>query len=146
MASFGVGPHWLPSTSNSIFDIIAPANYADAAALAVIATASVAYTLRKYTWDRPDPYEYIWYERPQANGAKGNAARVTRNIAQRLEELVGRLRPATTRPQADLVVGPASRHILGFSVWNRRRVREPASTRASSALWPRGPLRRSVGL
>ncbi|KAF3023641.1 hypothetical protein E8E14_013081 [Neopestalotiopsis sp. 37M] len=87
MESLGAGFQWLPPGSSNVLDMVKPATYGDAAALAVMAAASAAYTLRKYTWDRPDPYDYIWYERPQANDAKGGAARTTRNIAERLDEL-----------------------------------------------------------
>lgn len=88
MGSLDAGLHWLPPVSKNVLELLIPATYSDATALAVIAAASAAYTLRKYTWDRPDPYEHIWYERPQANDAKGAATRTTRNIAERLEELV----------------------------------------------------------
>ncbi|KAH8199396.1 hypothetical protein TruAng_006440 [Truncatella angustata] len=35
----------------------------------------------------PDPYQHIWYERPQADDAKGSTSRMTRNIAERLGEM-----------------------------------------------------------
>ncbi|KAF4539528.1 NADPh-cytochrome p450 reductase [Lasiodiplodia theobromae] len=64
-----------------------PQSYADVAALGVIALGSAGYILRNYTWDKPDPYDYIWYERPQLkNGGALNAKKETRNIAQKLEE------------------------------------------------------------
>ncbi|KAK6201991.1 hypothetical protein LQW54_009204 [Pestalotiopsis sp. IQ-011] len=87
MESLGAGFQWLPPASGSVLDMVTPATYRDAAALAVIAAASAAYGLRKYTWDKPDSHDYIFFERPQANDAKGGAARTTRNIAERLEEL-----------------------------------------------------------
>lgn len=64
-----------------------PKSAADIAALGVLALGSAGYLLRGYTWDKPDPYDYIWYERPQLkNGGALNAKKETRNIAQKLEE------------------------------------------------------------
>ncbi|KAF2090285.1 riboflavin synthase domain-like protein [Saccharata proteae CBS 121410] len=64
-----------------------PNSLADAAALAVVALGSAGYLLKGFTWDRPDPYIYQWYEKPQfRNGAIGNSKKETRNIAQKLEE------------------------------------------------------------
>ncbi|OJD31960.1 nadph-ferrihemoprotein reductase [Diplodia corticola] len=64
-----------------------PQNYADVAALGVIVLGSAGYLLRKYTWDKPDPYDYIWYERPQLkSGRVLNPNKETRNIAQKLDE------------------------------------------------------------
>lgn len=117
MESLGAGFQWLPPASGNVLDMVTPATYGDAAALAVIAAASAAYSLRKYTWDRPDPYDYIWYERPQANDAKGGAARTTRNIAERLEELVRPSSMTTMLPATkSSIPEPASGHLLGFSV------------------------------
>ncbi|KAK9413791.1 putative NADPH--cytochrome P450 reductase [Seiridium unicorne] len=87
METLGTGIEWLPPASQNVLELLKPATYTDAAALAVFAAASAAYTLRKYTWDKPDPFQHIWYERPQASDGAGSAARTTRNIAERLEEL-----------------------------------------------------------
>ncbi|POR35598.1 NADPH--cytochrome P450 reductase [Tolypocladium paradoxum] len=67
---------------------LAPGTFIDTMAVLVMAAASVAYLLADYTWNRPDPYRHIWYEKPQdQDGATTSASRATRNIAQRLEEL-----------------------------------------------------------
>lgn len=69
--------------------ILAPQTLVDAAAITVVVLISTAYFLREYTWDKPDPYRHFWYERPQETGGLGQAKQgVTRNIAQRLDELV----------------------------------------------------------
>lgn len=79
----------LPIDMTELVRQIAPQTYADAAAITVVGLASAAYFLRDYTWDKPDPYRYVWYERPQAqDGATNQANKTTRNIAERLEELV----------------------------------------------------------
>ncbi|KAH8669097.1 hypothetical protein BX600DRAFT_379943 [Xylariales sp. PMI_506] len=79
---------WLDGVpSQKILSSITPTTFLDAAALAVIGAGSAVYALRKYTWDRPDPYEHIWYERPQADGSGASVSKITRNIVQRLDEL-----------------------------------------------------------
>lgn len=66
----------------------APSTLLDTAALSVSALAAAAYFLREYTWDKPDPYRHIFFERPQAQEGFIQGAAKTRNIAERLEELV----------------------------------------------------------
>jgi NADPH-ferrihemoprotein reductase len=65
-----------------------PTTYADAVALIALGLISVGYLLPSYTWNRPDPYAYIWYERPQQKECATNRVKVTKNIVQRMEELV----------------------------------------------------------
>lgn len=66
-----------------------PHNAADFAALVVISITLAAYLTRGIFWDRPDPYHYLWYERPQlkdGSGAVAAAQKATRNIAKKMEE------------------------------------------------------------
>lgn len=73
----------------SLLKQVAPSSFLDTIALGIAAAATAAWLLRKYTWDKPDPYHYIYFERPQVqDGFLASRKRVTRNIAQRLEELV----------------------------------------------------------
>ena len=60
----------------------------DLAAMAVLATLSVLYFSKGILWNRPDPYLYKMYERPQEHLAKQSVAQSTRNIAQKLEQTV----------------------------------------------------------
>ncbi|TDZ31867.1 NADPH--cytochrome P450 reductase [Colletotrichum spinosum] len=76
----------LPESTLKLLSQFAPATVADTAALAAAGLLSAAYVLRGYTWDKADPYDYIWYEKPQ-QGAGGSAAKKSKNIAERLEEL-----------------------------------------------------------
>lgn len=74
-------------TLQELSNAASPKSAADIAALGVLALGSAGYLLRGYTWDKPDPYDYIWYERPQLkNGGALNAKKETRNIAQKLED------------------------------------------------------------
>ncbi|KAJ0331488.1 hypothetical protein COL922a_011865 [Colletotrichum nupharicola] len=79
-------PGPLPESTLKLLSQLTPNTFADTAALAAAGLLSAAYVLRGYTWDKPDPYNYIWYEKPQ-QGAGGNAAKKSKNIAERLEEL-----------------------------------------------------------
>jgi NADPH-ferrihemoprotein reductase len=61
----------------------------DIAALGLLAAGTAGYLLRGTAWDKPDPYQHIWFERPQEkDGACRAAKAATRNIAQKLEEAV----------------------------------------------------------
>ncbi|GJD03698.1 NADPH--cytochrome P450 reductase [Colletotrichum higginsianum] len=79
----------LPEGTLRLINQLAPESLADTAALAATGLLSAAYVMRGYAWDRPDPYEYIWYEKPQQDAAGGSSAasKKSRNIAERLEEL-----------------------------------------------------------
>ncbi|KAH6894373.1 hypothetical protein B0T10DRAFT_589930 [Thelonectria olida] len=62
-----------------------PQSTADVVALAAVGVASAAYMLNGIAWNRPDPYDHIWYQRMEPRGS-GGGAKATRNIAQKLEE------------------------------------------------------------
>ncbi|KAL1631784.1 hypothetical protein SLS56_004305 [Neofusicoccum ribis] len=74
-------------TLKELSKVARPQSAADLAALGVFVLGSAGYLLRGVTWDKPDPYDHIWYERPQLkNGGTLNAKKETRNIAQKLDE------------------------------------------------------------
>ncbi len=69
--------------------LFTPATTIDTAAVVVAISLLASYLLADYTWNRPDPYKYILFEKPQLqDGAAGLASQTTRNITQRLDELV----------------------------------------------------------
>lgn len=80
----------LPAEVAQVLKQLAPSSFADTAALAAVGLVSSAFLLRRYTWDKPDPHEYIFFEKPQAQEGFLNKVKTTRNIAERLEELVSR--------------------------------------------------------
>ncbi|OLN89753.1 NADPH-cytochrome P450 reductase 2 [Colletotrichum chlorophyti] len=84
-------PGALPESTLKLLSQLTPTNAADAAALTAGGLLAAAYVLRGYTWDKPDPYNYIWYERPQQGAGAGSANKRSKNIAERLEELSSRL-------------------------------------------------------
>lgn len=60
----------------------------DLAMMAVLGAASTAYMSRGRLWDKPDPYQYKWFERPQEQMIGKAGAQQTRNIMEKLEETV----------------------------------------------------------
>ncbi|RYP03675.1 hypothetical protein DL764_004980 [Monosporascus ibericus] len=67
---------------------LAPSTFVDALALAAISFTLCAYLLRGYAWERPDPHQHLWFERPQAAGVEGCSGKATtRNITEKAQEL-----------------------------------------------------------
>ncbi|GKZ36454.1 hypothetical protein AbraIFM66950_007526 [Aspergillus brasiliensis] len=84
-------PAWQlsPALWQELTKVLTPTGFADYAALTLLAMIGTTYLSRGMIWDQPDPYNYLWYERPQlkmAGAAGPNAHQETRNIAQKLEE------------------------------------------------------------
>lgn len=65
------------------------ASFDDVVAMAVVALLSAAYLLRGTLWDKPDPYLYKMYERPQEKMGTKGAAAITRDVAERMQQVVG---------------------------------------------------------
>ncbi|KAG9793222.1 NADPH-cytochrome P450 reductase [Exophiala dermatitidis] len=67
--------------------LLSKASYDDFLLLAVLLLGGTAYITNGILWNKPDPYHYQWFERPQAAVADLLSAKTqTRDIAQRLEE------------------------------------------------------------
>jgi NADPH-ferrihemoprotein reductase len=61
--------------------------YDDYFVLALLALGGAGFLTKGSLWDKPDPYHYKWFERPQEDLLSGNTTQhQTRNIAQKLEE------------------------------------------------------------
>lgn len=60
----------------------------DLATMALVGVASAAYMFRSTLWDKPDPYHYKWFERPQEMMGATSCAQKTRDIAEKLDETV----------------------------------------------------------
>lgn len=79
----------VPEIFDQVITISKPKSFADLVILIVTIIALFGYLARDKTWDKPDPYHHLWFERPQLkNGSKRSASKQTRNIAQRMEDLV----------------------------------------------------------
>ena len=60
----------------------------DFAAMAVLATLTVLYLFNGTLWNKPDPYLYKLYERPQEKLPGLSASKSTRDIGKKLEQTV----------------------------------------------------------
>jgi NADPH-ferrihemoprotein reductase len=86
-ASFLSGPIFNTTITNLLREGTRTAAYDDIAVLALLALGGAGYLTRGSLWDKPDPYHYKWFERPQESALNGrHIKKETRNIAQKLEE------------------------------------------------------------
>jgi NADPH-ferrihemoprotein reductase len=93
MASSPPFPSQALHDSAKLLAELAPRTVLDTAAVVTAGALLGAYFLADHTWNKPDPYQYIWYERPQEQGGGSHSAsQTTRNIAERLKELVSSTR------------------------------------------------------
>jgi hypothetical protein len=79
---------WFHSHLPALVEVSRYVAYDDVAVLAFLALCGARYLLHGIVWDRPDPYEYKLYERPQEKVNGKAAQKATRNIAQKLDEVV----------------------------------------------------------
>ncbi|THV96488.1 cytochrome P450 reductase 1 [Aureobasidium pullulans] len=75
-----------PAFNNVFSHLSKNAGFEDIAAMALVGAASAAYMFKGTLWDKPDPYLYKWFERPQELMGGRAGAQQTRNIAEKLEE------------------------------------------------------------
>ena len=86
-ASFLSGPIFNSTITNLLREGTRTAAYDDIVILALLALGGASYLTRGSLWDKPDPYHYKWFERPQESALNGrHIKKETRNIAQKLEE------------------------------------------------------------
>lgn len=74
-----------PSTFNAFESILHHAKKDDIAFIALIIVSGLLYTL--FIRDKPDPFDYVWYEKPQVIDADAKESD-TRDIGKRLDEAV----------------------------------------------------------
>lgn len=60
----------------------------DVVAMAVLAILSAVYLMRGALWDKPDPYLYKMYERPQQKMGSKTVTAATRDVAERMQQVV----------------------------------------------------------
>ncbi|KAI4751152.1 cytochrome P450 reductase 1 [Aureobasidium sp. EXF-3400] len=75
-----------PTLNNVLTHLSKNAGFEDIAAMALVGAASAAYMFKGTLWDKPDPYHYKWFERPQELMGGRAGAQQTRNIAEKIEE------------------------------------------------------------
>ena len=77
-----IPPHFLHQIATSL----RPSSVGDFITLILLAFLGAAYLLRGIVWDKPDPYYYKYFERPQQLEGSSSQQQATRNITQKLEE------------------------------------------------------------
>jgi hypothetical protein len=75
-------------TANFMVGSIQSASLDDVVAMAVLAILSAVYLARGTLWDRPDPHLYKMYERPQEQIGSNSEAPVSRDVSERMQQLV----------------------------------------------------------
>lgn len=76
-------------TASTIAHYLETAALDDVVAMVVVAILSAVYVVRGTFWDRPDPHLYKMYQRPQENMGSKSIATVSRDVSERMEQLVG---------------------------------------------------------
>jgi NADPH-ferrihemoprotein reductase len=75
------------TVTDALREVVRSAAYDDMAVLALLALGGAGYLTRGSLWDKPDPYHYKWFERPQELALSDRRRKTeTRNIAQKLQE------------------------------------------------------------
>ncbi|MCJ1391072.1 hypothetical protein MMC18_003933 [Xylographa bjoerkii] len=68
------------------FELVCDIPIDDVALLGAAVAAFAAYLLKGTLWNKPDPYQSTWFERPQEQDSARNLKKETRDISQKLEE------------------------------------------------------------
>ena len=78
----------LPLAAEEALSKLVPSSSIDAAALLAVTVGSTVYFLRNSIWR--DPYHHLWFDRPQLleDGGSGDKSRSTRDVSQKIHELV----------------------------------------------------------
>ena len=87
MASQAFDISTVPELFKLLSQNLKPKSAADYLALLVATVLGATYLTRGSLWDKPDPYNYVYFERPQQqSGTLGSHASAQRNIAKKLIE------------------------------------------------------------
>ena len=80
--------HWTLSNTYITAQSLQSAALDDVVAMAVLAILSAVYLVRGTLWDRPDPHLYKMFERPQEKMGSNSVATVSRDISERMRQMV----------------------------------------------------------
>jgi NADPH-ferrihemoprotein reductase len=80
--------HWTLSNTYITAQSLQSAALDDVVAMAVLAILSAVYLVRGSLWDRPDPHLYKMFERPQEKMGSNSVATVSRDISERMQQMV----------------------------------------------------------
>lgn len=88
--------HWTLSNTYITAQSLQSAALDDVVAMAVLAILSAVYLVRGSLWDRPDPHLYKMFERPQEKMGSNSVATVSRDISERMQQMVSTLSAITS--------------------------------------------------
>jgi hypothetical protein len=80
--------HWTFSNTYTAAQSLQSAALDDVVAMAVLAILSALYLVRGTLWDRPDPHLYKMFERPQEKMGSKPVAAVSRDVSERMQQMV----------------------------------------------------------
>ena len=86
-----VSQHWVLPDTYVAAQSLQSAALDDVVAMAVLAILSAVYLVRGTLWDRPDPYLYKMYERPQEKMESNSVTTVSRDVSERMQQMVSNL-------------------------------------------------------
>ena len=84
-------PLFKMESPDAIIQSLQAASADDVVAVAVLAILSAVYLLRGTLWDLPDPYLYKMYERPQEKMGSNSLVAVSKDVAERMHQLVSKV-------------------------------------------------------
>lgn len=88
-------------------NLLIPQSRLDAASLAALGVLGVTALTRGRLWDKPDPYNHLFFEVPQQkDAAKRSAQKLTRNVAQKLEETVSAISQSPRHRRSSVLLTP----------------------------------------
>ena len=83
--------HWVVPNTYVAVQSLQSVAFDDVVAMAVLAILSAVYLVRGTLWDRPDPHLYKMYERPQEKMGSKTIAAVSRDVSERMQQMVSNL-------------------------------------------------------
>lgn len=131
MQSEGATLAWLDLLD--LFSFAKPQTLVDSIALVAFLSVLIICLSRGKVWDRPGPLHHLWFERPQLkHGVVWAAEKQTRNVAQRMEELVNLLHDPSLHGLR--LIMP-----LRIGNWSSSGVHNPGLRKLSQIDWPGMP-------
>jgi NADPH-ferrihemoprotein reductase len=84
-------PLFKMESPDAITQSLQAASADDVVVVTVLAILSAVYLLRGTLWDLPDPYLYKMYERPQEKMGSNSLVTASRDVAERMHQLVSKV-------------------------------------------------------
>ena len=112
--------HWVLPNAYVAAQSLQSAALDDVVAMAVLAVLSAVYLLRGTLWDRPDPHLYKMYERPQEKMGSTSVNTVSRDVSERMQQMVSNL-SVIGLPERRLTIVTRTQILLSSGVPNQAR-------------------------